>query len=291
MRKIETKTSLDPNIPFSTVIRAHTGIFDIHFSELFRYWDLVIMLFKRNVVLQYKQTALGVMWLFLYPLLTSFVFTFVFGSFAGFSTDGIPTFIFYLASNSLWWVFSNCLSNTSRTYRSDAGLFQKVYFPRLAPPMAHMLSGFFSFLIRFAMIIVVFLIVMLSGSAIRITWKWLLLPIPILQSGLLGLAMGIIITSMTAKYRDMALVADFGVQLLMYATPVLYAFSSTEGFMRSILWINPLTSLIENYRYFLFDVGQFMGLSWAVSWFITLLLLAFGVILYGNVCKTCIDTI
>lgn len=276
---------------FDTVIRASSGIFNFGFSELFRYWDLIVMLFRRNVMLQYKQTALGVMWLFLYPLITSVVFTYVFGQFAGFSTDGIPTFLFYLASNTLWWVFSNCLSNTSRTYQSDAEIFKKVYFPRLAAPLAHLLTGLFSFCIRMLMILAAFFAYLFTTGGIRVTWMWLLLPIPVLQAGLLGLACGIIITSMTTKYRDMALIADFGVQLWMFATPVLYAFSSTGGFMSAVLWINPMTAVMENFRYFLFGAGEFMGVSWIVSWAITLLLLTFGVVLYGNVSRSCIDTI
>lgn len=285
------KTLLDPGVPFTTVIRSHTDIFDIRFTEIFRYWDLVVMLFKRNVMLQYKQTALGVAWLFLYPMVTSFVFTFVFGNFAGFSTGGTPAFLFYLASNSLWWVFSNTISNTSRTYRSNANLFQKVYFPRLAPPLAQMLTSFFSFLIRFGMIVVAFFIYFFTTGGLEITWRWLLLPLPVLQAGMLGLGIGLIITSMTGEYRDMALVADFGTQLLLYATPVLYTFSSTKGLMRTVLFINPLSSIIENFRYFLFGTGEFMGLSWLISWLITLLLLVFGVVYYGNTCKSAIDTI
>lgn len=276
---------------FDTVIRASSGIFDIKFSELFRYWDLIVMLFRRNVMLQYKQTALGVMWLFLYPLITSVVFTYVFGQFAGFSTDGIPTFLFYLASNTLWWVFANCLSNTSRTYQSDAEIFKKVYFPRLAAPLAHLLTGLFSFCIRMLMILAAFFVYLFATGGIRVTWMWLLLPIPVLQAGLLGLACGIIITSMTTKYRDMAMIADFGVQLWMFATPVLYAFSSTGGFMSAVLWINPMTAVMENFRYFLFGAGEFMGVSWIVSWAVTLILLIFGIVLYGNVSRSCIDTI
>lgn len=276
---------------FTTVIRSDTGIFDIHFSELFRYWDLVIMLFRRNIMLQYKQTALGMMWLFLYPVLTSFIFTFVFGNLAGFSTDGIPAFLFYLASNSLWWVFANCLSNVARTYQSDGDLFKKVYFPRLAPPLGHMLTGLFSFAIRMAMILVVFIVVMLVSGGIRITWKWLLLPLPVIQAGILGLSCGIIITSMTAKYRDMALVADFGVQLLMYATPVIYTFSGMKGFIRVILLCNPMTAIMENFRYFLFDAGQPMVGAGIVSWIMTIILAVFGTLYYSNVCKNCIDTI
>lgn len=284
-------TQLNPDIPFTTIIRSQSGIFDIGFKELFRYWDLVVMLFRRNVMLQYKQTALGAMWLFLYPLLTSIVFTLVFGSFAGFSTGSIPTFLFYLVSNSLWWVFANTISNVSRTYVSDISLFSKVYFPRLAPPLAQLMTALFSFAIRFIMILLVYFIYLFVNGGLCITWRWLLLPIPLLQAGLLGLAVGLIITSTTVKYRDMALVADFGTQLLMYATPVLYMFSSTTGWMHAILWINPLTSIMENFRYFLFGQGEFLGLCWLVSLILTSLLLVFGVVLYGNVCKNAIDTI
>lgn len=281
----------DSDQSFDLVIRARSGWLDFGFSDLFQYGDLIIMLFRRNVMLQYKQTALGVMWLFLYPLLTSVVFTFVFGQFAGFSTGGIPAFLFYLINNSVWWVCSNCVSNASRTFQSDAAMFQKVYFPRLAAPLAQLLTGLFSFAIRFFMILAVFFIYYFQAADLTVSWNWLLLPVLILQAGLLGMAVGIIISSMATKYRDMVMVADFGVSLWMYATPVVYAFGSTGGWMRFILWINPMTSIMENFRYCFTGVGSFMVGSWIVSWVWTILLLFFGVIYFGNTSKSCADTI
>lgn len=281
----------DCELPFDLVIRSKSGLLDFGFSDLFQYGDLIFMLFRRNITLQYKQTALGMMWLFLYPLLTSFVFTFVFGQFAGLSTGGIPQFLFYLINNSVWWVCANCVSNASRTFQADAAMFQKVYFPRLAAPLAQLLTGLFSFAIRFLMILAAFFIFYFQGGDMHISWNWLLLPVLIVQAGLLGMAIGIIISSMATKYRDMVMVADFGVTLWMYATPVVYAFSSTGGWMRTILWINPMTSIVENFRYCFTGVGSFMAGSWIVSWVWTVVLLLFGVVYFGNTSKSCVDTL
>ena len=201
---------------WTTIIRPRTGWFDIDLRELWRYRDLIVMFVKRNFAVLYKQTILGPAWVLLNPLLTSVLFNVVFGGIAGLSTDGTPSFLFYMAGNTVWTFFSTCINNTANTFVANSQVFGKVYFPRLTTPISQVLTSLINFFIQAAMFVVFWLYFWLTGAQMHLTvWMWAL-PLVILQVMLLGLGVGIIVSSLTTKYRDLAIAVSFGVQLWMY---------------------------------------------------------------------------
>ncbi len=274
---------------YYTVIKAQKSSFDL--KEAWRYRDLIVLFVERNFKLVYKQTILGPLWLVLNPLLTSVVFTFIFGGFAGLSTDGVPQFLFYLAGNTIWGLFNTSIVNTANTFLANANIFGKIYFPRITVPISQILSAFINFLIQFAMLIIFWIYFYLSGESLTLSPYILLLPLLLLQVILLALGVGIIISSLTTKYRDLAIAVGFGLQLWMYASPVVYPISQTGGIMRQLLLINPMTPIIHNFRFILFSTDELMVGYWALSIIITLILLMVGIKLFNKVEKTFIDTI
>ena len=279
-------------VPYSEeiIIKPKTGWFDIDLAELWRYRDLIVMFVKRNFTVQFKQTILGPLWLIINPLMTSVVFTFVFGNFAGIPTDGVPTMLFYMAGNTMWGLFASALTGTSNTFTANAGVFGKIYFPRLTAPISQVITSLVNFGIQFAMLMI-FFVYFASRGEVALSWWALLIPALLLHTVVLGLGVGIIISSVTTKYRDLAIAVGFGVQLWMYATPVVYPLSQTGSWMRTLLLINPMTSIINNFRFALLGCGQLMTGWWAVSAVITLILLALGVILFSRIEKTFMDTV
>jgi len=276
---------------YATVIRPKSGWFEVNISELWHYRDLIGLFVWRDFVSIYKQTILGPLWFIIQPLLTTLVFTIIFGNIAKLPTDGLPPFLFYLSGVIAWRYFADCLTNTSNTFVSNAHIFGKVYFPRLTVPVSVVISNLISFGIQFLLFLGFFLYFWLNSSVIHPQPALLLLPILIIQMAALGLGFGIIVSSMTTRYRDLTHLVNFGVQLWMYATPVLYPASSLPDRWRWILLVNPMAPVIEAFRYAFLGTGSINLQSWLISLSVTVCILFVGIILFSRVEKTFMDTV
>ncbi len=260
--------------------------------EVWEYRDLIRLLTERSFKLIYKQTILGPIWILLNPLLTSGIYTAVFGEMAGLSTAGVPKFLFYFCSHTLWTFFADCLSKNSSTFITNANVFGKVYFPRLTIPISTMLSAFIQFLIQMAMVSVILIWHVVRGE-VHPDWRLFPLLIPVLLlTGLLGLGLGILISSITTKYRDLRYLVSFGLHLWMYITPVIYPVSQfSGGLIRKILLLNPMTALMELFRMALLGTGYLEPASLASTLVFTLLAVWGGVKIFNRVERTFIDTV
>ena len=277
---------------WTTVIKPKTGWFDINLKEIWYYRDLIYMFLKRNFTSSYKQTILGPLWFLITPLMTSSMFTVVFGQIAQISTDGVPQFLFYMAGNTAWSYFSTCLTSTSATFTGNAGLFGKVYFPRLVTPITTVMYSLLSFFIQLVlMLILMAFFVFVRGEAIRPNIWLLLVPLMVIQMAMLGLGVGIIISSLTTKYRDLSILVGFGVSLWMYATPIVYPMSQVPEFLQGIIKLNPMAPIVNNFRYAFLGSGTPEISSWLLSMAVTAVFLFFGVILFSRVEKTFMDTV
>ena len=264
----------------------------LNLKEVWQYRDLIYLFTKRNFVVSYKQTILGPAWIFLTPLFSSIVQAFVFGGIAGIKTDGVPMMLFYLCSNAIWAFFSSCLTNNANTFTANAYVFGKVYFPRLTTPISNVLSSMIRFGIQM-ILVMAFMVYFLVQGAVAPNWAaWVMIPVELIHLGILGMGFGIIISSMTTKYRDLTVLVDFGVQAWMYLTPIVYPLSTvTEGWMRKLLMINPVTSSVEVLRYAILGKGTidfgFYGLSWAFTLAVALL----GIMIFNKVERNFMDTV
>lgn len=276
---------------YTTHIKAKTGWFDIDIKELFKYRDLIYLFFKRNYATRYKQTILGPLWLILNPLITVTLYAFVFGNLARLSTDGIPQFIFYLCSNALWTFFSTSLTQTSGTFTANAAIMGKVYFPRLVMPISSVITGMLDLAIQLGMLVVIMIGYAITGYQFNIGPTVLLAPVIIFQAGILGLGCGIIIAALTTKYRDLVVLVGFGVQLWMYATPVVYTAGLIPEKYTSIYMLNPMSPIMECWRSAVIGSGKFLWGYWGISWIITLMVLFIGVLLFSKIEKTFMDTV
>ena len=276
---------------YTTHIKAKTGWFDIDFKELYHYKDLIWLFFKRNYTTRYKQTILGPLWLILNPLITVTLYAFVFGNLAGLSTDDTPQFVFYLCSNALWSFFAACLTQTANTFTTNASIMGKVYFPRLVMPISSVLTGFIDLIIQLCMLSVIMVGYVIAGTHFKIGIHILLVPLLIAQVGMLGLGFGIIIAALTTKYRDLAVLVGFGVQLWMYATPVVYTAKLIPIKYMKIYMINPMAPIMECWRNAIIGSGDFLWKYWGISWIITLLILFIGILLFSKIEKTFMDTV
>jgi len=279
---------------FDIVIRPKRHAFDINFKEIWAYRDLLGMFVKRDVITVYKQTVLGPIWFVVQPLLTTAIYIVVFGKIAKISTDGVPMILFYLAGIVMWNYFSEMFNTTAKTFTENAHIFGKVYFPRLIMPMSKVASGLIKFGIQLAFFLIVYFYYLFSGNpTIEPNWTLLLLPVYVSIMATMGLGAGIIFTSMTTKYRDLTFLLSFGVQLLMYATPVIYPISTLEH--GSILWTiimaNPLTPLVEGFKYAFLGQGYFSWLTLGYSILFTSVLLAVGIVIFHRTERNFIDTV
>jgi len=280
---------------WTEVIKPRSNIFDLHLNELWRYRDLVAMFVRRDFVSNYKQTVLGPIWFFLQPLITTFMYVVVFGKFAQLSPgNGIPDFAFFMAGVTIWNYFSENLNRTSSVFRDNAGIFGKVYFPRLTMPVSIVISN----LVRFGIQFFLFLLVWGYFSFINVRihpnwWAISLTPLLLVIMGVLGLGLGMIITAMTTKYRDLAFLLAFGVQLLMYATPVVYPLASPKigPQYRWFLKVNPMSPVLETFRYAYLGSGSFSWLYLLYSIGIAVAILSFGVVIFNRVEKNFTDTV
>lgn len=276
----------------TTEIKSRPGWFDIDIKGIRQYKDLIKLLVKRDLALVYKQTALGPLWLFINPLISSIVYTIIFGRLAELSSDGAPQLLFYLSGTSLWSLFSRTLTDNANTFITNKAVFGKVYFPRLVAPISQTITSAITFIIQLLLLAVFFVIYSIKGAVALSPWV-LLLPVLTVQCALLGMGMGMIISALTTKYRDLAIAIGFGLQLWMYASPVVYPLSSTLVTPRVnfVLRLNPMTAILENFRFALLGSGKLMIGSWIVSWCTTLVVVFIGVLLFCRTEKTFTDTI
>ena len=277
---------------YTTIIKPKGKLFEIDFKEIWRYRDLLVMFIKRDIVTQYKQTILGPTWYFIQPALTTIMYMVVFGGIAGISTDGLPQPLFYLAGIVLWQYFSECLNKTSATFTQNQHIFGKVYFPRLISPLSNVLSNLVRMSIQFLLFLIVYIYYVAVGVDVMPNAYALLLPLLIVMLAGLSLGFGIIISSMTTKYRDLTILFTFIVQLWMYATPVIYPLSTiTNEKIRILMGINPLTSIFEAFKYGMLGVGQFSwsGLGYSFGFMVVLLLV--GVVVFNKVQRSFMDTV
>ncbi len=264
----------------------------LRLDEVWQYRDLIVLFTKRSFALTYAQTILGPLWLFLNPFLTSVMFTLVFGYIAGIRTDGIPKFLFFLCGTAIWNFFSACVSENARTFIDNAGLFGKVYFPRLTVPISRVFAILIRFLIQISLVFIILFYYYFNGRVSPHFELWIVLPLLLLQLGLMGMGVGIIISSMTTKYRDLSILVGFGIQLWMYGTPVVYPLSQLpQGWMRTLSLLNPVTAPVELFRLILLGEGLFVPLSYVWSLVFTVLVTVLGVVVFNWVEKTFLDTV
>jgi lipopolysaccharide transport system permease protein len=276
---------------WTSIIRPVSGWFDIHLSELWRYRDLIMLFVRRDFVAVYKQTILGPLWFLIQPLFTTIVFTIIFGRIAKIPTDGLPQILFYLSGIVTWNYFSGCLNKTSDTFVANAGIFGKVWFPRLAVPISIVISNLITFAIQFLLFMGFWVYFLINGSTINPQPLIILLPFLILQMAALGLGCGIIISSLTTKYRDLTHLVGFGVQLWMFATPIVYPTSRIPERFQWIIALNPMSPIIEVFRYSFLGAGTINPSHIALSVLTTMVILFIGIILFSRVEKSFMDTV
>ena len=276
---------------WTTIIKPKTGWFDINLKELVQYKDLIVMFVKRDFKTMYKQTILGPLWIIINPLMTTLMYTIVFGNIANIPTDGMPQIVFYMLGTTVWTYFSSCLTKTSSTFTANAAIFGKVYFPRLVTPISTVISGLINFGVQFLMFLGFMAYFMIKGSPIEPNLWILITPLLLVQLAALALGFGIIISSMTTKYRDLAVLVGFGVQLWMYATPVVYPASQIGGKLKTLMMLNPVSPIVESFRYAFLGSGSIPWNYLGISVVTTLVVLFAGVVLFSRVEKTFMDTV
>lgn len=281
-----------PMQEWTMIIKPHQKLWSVDFREIWRYRDLIELFVKRNIVVQYKQTILGPLWYLIQPVITVIMNMVVFGGIAKMSTDGVPQAIFYMAGNICWFYFADCLNQTSSTFTANQAMFGKVYFPRLVVPIATVLSNLLRFGIQIGLFVVLYLYFFFSGSDICPNWAIVLIPVFVIMLAGLGLGFGILVSSMTTKYRDLTILFTFIVQLWMYGTPIVYPISMVpEGTLRTLIMANPMTSIIEAFKYATLGQGYFSWLALGYSFAFMVVLLIFGIVIFNKVQRSFMDTV
>jgi len=276
---------------FDIIIKPKTGLFDIDLKEIWQYKDLIILFVKKSFAIRYKQTILGPLWFIINPLLTTIIFTIVFGKIAKIPTNGVPEFLFYMAGNTVWSFFSACVSQNSNTFVSNAYLFGKVYFPRLTVPISNIIGEMLNLGMNIALFLCFFAYFIIKGSQIHANWWLLYVPVMIFQISILALGFGIIVSSLTTKYRDLTVLVGFGLQLWMYATPIVYPLSEVPEKIKPFIIYNPMTSAVETFKYAFFSTGSISTSGIAYSWLLTVVIMAIGIVLFNKIEKTFMDTV
>jgi lipopolysaccharide transport system permease protein len=281
----------DQSQDWDLVIKGHTSLFDLKFNDLWHYRDLLLLFVKRDFISFYKQTVLGPLWFFIQPIFTTLVFTFVFGNLAKISTDGLPQFLFYLTGITAWNYFADCLTKTSTVFKDNANIFGKVYFPRLIIPLSIVVSNLVRFGVQLLLLISVMIYFAVKGADFQVTPAILFFPILVIMMALLGLGTGLIITAITTKYKDLTFLITFGVQLLMYGTTVIYPLSAAPEQFKKYIELNPMTGIIEAFRYAFLGKGEFTAWSVGYSAIFTLVFLFLGIVIFNKTEKNFVDTI
>lgn len=286
------------NENWTTVIKPRNGLFEVNLKEIWDYRDLLVMFVKRDITVAYKQTILGPLWWVIQPALTVIMYMVVFGGIAGIPTDGVPQPLFYLGGVCMWQYFADCLNRTANTFVTNAGIFGKVYFPRLIMPIANVTSNLVRFGIQFGLFVIVYVYYACIGLAPSPNWYFLLFPLLVVMMAGLALGFGIIISSMTTKYRDLQILFSFMVQLWMYATPIVYPLSQVAGKkvlgmnLTTLMCLNPVTPVIETFKHGALSAGEFIGWGWLVySFAFMLVVLVLGILIFNKVQKSFMDTV
>lgn len=290
--------TVSENENWTTVIKPRTGLFEVNLKEIWDYRDLLTLFVKRDITVQYKQTVLGPLWWLIQPALTVIMYMVVFGGIAGIPTDGVPQPLFYLAGVCMWQYFADCLTKTSNTFVTNSSIFGKVYFPRLIMPLSTVTSNLVRFGIQVGLFILVYVYYAIIGLAPSPNWYLLLAPVLVVMMAGLALGFGIVISSMTTKYRDLQVLFTFIVQLWMYGTPIVYPLSQVAGKtvlgmdLTTIMCLNPVTPVIETFKYGALGAGEFIGWGWLVYSFVFMLVvLGFGILIFNKVQKSFMDTV
>lgn len=273
------------------IIEGKSALFELKIKDIWRYRDLLILLVRRDFVSFYKQTVLGPLWFFIQPLFTTIVFAFIFGNLAALSTDGLPHFLFYMSGITTWNYFSDCLVKTSTVFKDNANIFGKVYFPRLIMPLSIVISNLVRFGVQFILLLLSMVFMFLQGYAFNMTWAVFLFPYLLLLMAMLGLGIGLIISALTTKYRDLSFLLIFGVQLMMYSTTVIFPLSSSPQEYRVFLELNPMTGIIEAFRFAFLGKGYLTWTSLIYSTMFAFISLILGVLIFNKTEKNFIDTI
>ncbi|MCB9015291.1 MAG: ABC transporter permease [Lentimicrobiaceae bacterium] len=289
--KIAGQTDTGANESWTIILKPKRSLFDVNLKELWQYRDLIGLFVRRDFVSKYKQTILGPIWFIIQPLLTTLMFTVVFGNIAGIPTDGIPKMLFYLSGIVGWNYFSTCLNDTSQTFIKNASIFGKVYFPRLAMPISIVISNLVSFVIQFLFLLAFLFYFMMKGADVHPGITVLLIPVLVLMIAGMGLGFGIIISSLTTKYRDLVHLVTFGVTLWMYATPVIYPLSQIPEKYRLLVLANPMTPIIETFKTALLGTGSISYAYLLYSFGFTIVLLLIGILIFNKVERTFMDTV
>ena len=279
------------NEEWTTIITPKDKFFRLNLRELWQYRDLVTSFVKRDITSVYKQTILGPLWFFIQPIFTTLMFLLVFGNIAKIPTDGVPQVLFYMNGIILWNYFSSCLTSTSNTFVSNAYIFKKVYFSRLALPVSQVISALVKFSIQFLLFLIMLLVYWFVGSAVSPSWAVLIIPLFVLQMAMLGLGVGLIVTSLTTKYRDMAHLVTFAVQLWMYATPIVYPLSMVPEKWRSLYMLNPVVPVLEGFKHAFFSTGMPSFTEYGISIATTFILLFGGILVFNLVERNFVDTV
>ncbi len=272
-------------------INPHSKWYDLRIKEIFKYKDLLFLFVKRDFVSIYKQTILGPLWFFLQPIITAITFTVIFGNLAKISTDGLPQILFYMCGITLWNYFADTLTKTSDTFSSNANIFGKVYFPRMIAPLSVVVSNLIKLGIQFLLFLGIWIYYLIQSDLIHPNKMLVLIPFLIILIGFMALSFGIIISSLTTKYRDLKFLVTFGIQLMMYASPIVYPLSIVPEKYKWIIVANPVTSIIETFKYAFLGVGEFSWLYLGYSTLFTIILFMIGLVIFHRVEKSFMDTV
>jgi lipopolysaccharide transport system permease protein len=293
LKSVSSKASaaLDQEEQWTEVIEPRTSLLDLRLGDVWRYRDLVMLFVRRDFISNYKQTILGPIWFFIQPLLTTITYYIIFGRVAQLDTDGLPPFIFYLSGITVWSYFSQSLTSVSTVFTTNAAMFSKVYFPRLTMPLSIVLSNLVRFGIQMGLFLAIWVYYLITSSALHPNWFIALTPLLVILMGLLSLGLGMIFSALTTKYRDLAMLLTFGIQLLMYATPVIYPLSKVPAKYTWIIVANPMSAITETFRYAFLGSGSFNMAYLVYSAVATLIILLAGTIIFNKVEKSFTDTV
>ena len=279
------------NTDWETIIEPKSNRFDLNLKEVIRYKDLLFLFVRRDLIANYKQTVLGPIWILLQPVMTSIIYVFVFGNIAGLSTDGLPKMLFYMSGVTAWKYFADCLNNTSNTFVKNAGVFGKVYFPRIIRPISVVFVNLVNFGVQFLLLVFFYIYFVSQGFDLQPRVEIYLLPVLLIIMMLMGLGFGFVLSAMTAKYRDLRILSTFGVQLLMYLTPVVYPISSLEEKYQYWILANPMTAIIETFRTVVLGTGEINYLNLMYSGAFALVVFIFGLIIFNRTARNFMDTV
>ena len=282
---------MEQQTPWDLTINPHSKWYDLRIKEIFKYKDLLFLFVKRDFVSIYKQTILGPLWFFLQPIITAITFTVIFGNLAKISTDGLPQILFYMAGITLWNYFADTLTKTADTFSSNANIFGKVYFPRMIAPLSVVVSNLIKLGIQFLLFLGIWIYYLIQSDLIHPNKMLVLIPFLIILIGFMALSFGIIISSLTTKYRDLKFLVTFGIQLMMYASPIVYPLSIVPEKYKWIIVANPVTSIIETFKYAFLGVGEFSWLYLGYSTLFTIILFMIGLVIFHRVEKSFMDTV